>query len=940
MEVLIKNGLDMAQVLGGATDASLALAGATGSELASAADVATDVLQSFSKQVGDLKPAVDQITGTLLASKFGFDDYRLALGQAGGVAGGLGVEFEDFNAVLAATSNLFSSGSDAGTSFKTFLTRLTPTSKQAAAAIEEYGLEFFDAAGNMRSMGEVAEELRTKLGQLSEERLNDVLKTIFGVDALRTAIGLMRQGADGVERLRSAIAQGNAEEQAAARLQGLNGALEQLSSAVETLSIRIAEAGLIDVVTDLVKGFTDFVKELSTTSPEMLAFATKLAVVAAAIGPVLIGLGLMASGVSALLTPVRLAINGFIALAAKIGVFKAALVSTGLGAVIVGIGAGIGYWATYVSDATAALRLHEGVVGDVEDAYRKAGFEVAKMTQEVRDRLTLEARESLTKLRDAFKTTFEDVSQRLFELRRQEGVGPLVQDFIDGKSSVEDFAAALTKIGLNNPELQKGILQILEITKPLEDLSAKINRNSDELALLEGHMSDAAYQAKYYADEQRALARASEDAGKKVTETAQAVEKLGQSITVHSGKGGDSVKRVYDLVDGVAKATEDSKASLEDVSASAEKAGEKVGRVKDDITALMVSVPEELRGQQTPADVLTEGLDGAKQQLTETLSTIPAEAKTAVDGLVAEVGRVQPAVAAAIGGGADAAQGAGGGTAASGIAEALTRPFEDARARIAAALAEIAPVIVNTFAAVNAAASEQGASLGDALVAPFDIAAARIAAILERMVSAVKANFQDVLSAVRSLTSQLQAAVSQLESLARRAEAAAARAQAASASASGRANGGPVGNGGGGFAGGGKVSGPGTGTSDSILSWLSDGEFVLRARAVRKYGLGLLYALNNMQLPKDFFKGFAGGGHVDLSGIVSGLTTGMRVPSRIPALAGGGPAPSSGGRPLTLVLDGQRYELLAPEDTADSLAKHASRQRLRVAGKAPSWSTS
>ena len=48
--------------------------------------------------------------------------------------------------------------------------------------------------------------------------------------------------------------------------------------------------------------------------------------------------------------------------------------------------------------------------------------------------------------------------------------------------------------------------------------------------------------------------------------------------------------------------------------------------------------------------------------------------------------------------------------------------------------------------------------------------------------------------------------------------------------------------------GGGPVFGRGTATSDSIPAWLSNGEFVVRAAAVRKYGLSLLHSLNRMRL--------------------------------------------------------------------------------------------
>ena len=60
-----------------------------------------------------------------------------------------------------------------------------------------------------------------------------------------------------------------------------------------------------------------------------------------------------------------------------------------------------------------------------------------------------------------------------------------------------------------------------------------------------------------------------------------------------------------------------------------------------------------------------------------------------------------------------------------------------------------------------------------------------------------------------------------------------------------------------GFATGGRVRGPGTGTSDSIMARLSNGEFVMRAAAVRAYGPALLEKMNGLRIPK-----FADGGLV------------------------------------------------------------------------------
>jgi TP901 family phage tail tape measure protein len=70
-----------------------------------------------------------------------------------------------------------------------------------------------------------------------------------------------------------------------------------------------------------------------------------------------------------------------------------------------------------------------------------------------------------------------------------------------------------------------------------------------------------------------------------------------------------------------------------------------------------------------------------------------------------------------------------------------------------------------------------------------------------------------------------------------------------------------------GYAEGGYVSGPGGPTSDSINARLSNGEYVIRAAAVNRYGAGFFDQLNQMQTPK-----FASGGLVStpqMGGMVS-----------------------------------------------------------------------
>lgn len=78
---------------------------------------------------------------------------------------------------------------------------------------------------------------------------------------------------------------------------------------------------------------------------------------------------------------------------------------------------------------------------------------------------------------------------------------------------------------------------------------------------------------------------------------------------------------------------------------------------------------------------------------------------------------------------------------------------------------------------------------------------------------------------------------------------------------------------------GGLISGPGTGTSDSILARVSNGEFVVRASAVDRH-LGLLNAINDNRLPA-----FADGGYV---GGMAPLARGPEAAPMVAAVGGGG----------------------------------------------------
>lgn len=264
MEMLARNGLTVDQIMDGAARSTILLANATGADFSQAADIATDTMALFGIKAEEMDKAVDGITSVVNNSKFSIDDYALALAQGGGVAAATGVEFDDFNASIAAISPLFASGSDAGTSFKTFLQRLVPSTDKAEQAMKDLGLEFFDSNGNMKDMANIAGQLNKALGGLSEEQRNQALTTIFGTDAMRAAAGLAKLTEAEFRDLQKTMSQTSAAENAAKRMDNLSGALEIFWGVVEAVQLQIGEK-FIPAVRAVVEAATNFISLNSET---------------------------------------------------------------------------------------------------------------------------------------------------------------------------------------------------------------------------------------------------------------------------------------------------------------------------------------------------------------------------------------------------------------------------------------------------------------------------------------------------------------------------------------------------------------------------------------------------------------------------------------------------------------------------------------------------
>ncbi len=270
MEELAKNGLTATEILGGAAEAAIALANATGTDFATAAAIASTSLQLFNIEANEMNRVVNAITAGANSSRFTAEDFAMAIGMGGGMAQAVGVTYEDFITTIAGLSNSFSSGSDAGTSFKTFLQRLAPDTKPAIEAMRELGIiteegqnQFFDANGELKSMAEVAEVLQNALSGLTDEQKILALTNIFGTDALRTANAMAELGAEGFNDLAASMGKVDAAANAATRMDNLAGTFEILGGVIEAFEIKFTKA-IGPGIRTAVQSFTQFLADNST----------------------------------------------------------------------------------------------------------------------------------------------------------------------------------------------------------------------------------------------------------------------------------------------------------------------------------------------------------------------------------------------------------------------------------------------------------------------------------------------------------------------------------------------------------------------------------------------------------------------------------------------------------------------------------------------------
>ena len=227
------------------------LAAASGEDLATTSDIVTDALTAFGLSASDSGHFADVMAVASSNANTNVGMMGETFKYVAPVAGALGYSIDDTALAIGLMANSGIKASQAGTSLRSIMTRLSTdagaSSKKLGALgvlTEKLGVEFYNTDGSARDLNDVLIDSRAVWSGLSEEQQITYAKTIAGQEAMSGWLALMNAAPADIDKLTASIkdCNGAAAEMAAIMIDNLAGDLTLLGSAFESLQIVISDA--------------------------------------------------------------------------------------------------------------------------------------------------------------------------------------------------------------------------------------------------------------------------------------------------------------------------------------------------------------------------------------------------------------------------------------------------------------------------------------------------------------------------------------------------------------------------------------------------------------------------------------------------------------------------------------------------------------------------
>lgn len=259
---LAKAGVSVTDILNGGLDGALDLAASGQMGVADAAELTASALNEFGLKGNQASHVADLLAAGANTAQGGVSDMGEALKMVGTTASQLGMSIEDTTGAITMMASQGIVGSDAGTQLRSALIGLTSASGPAKAEMQQLGISMYDNQGNFVGLANFAGQLKDKLSALTPEQRANAMGVLFSNAAMSVGNTLYEQGAEGVNKFTKQVnQQGFAAKQAAQLTDNLKGDIEQFGGAVETSLIKIGSGAngpirsVVQTVTNLVTAF-------------------------------------------------------------------------------------------------------------------------------------------------------------------------------------------------------------------------------------------------------------------------------------------------------------------------------------------------------------------------------------------------------------------------------------------------------------------------------------------------------------------------------------------------------------------------------------------------------------------------------------------------------------------------------------------------------------
>ena len=309
------------------------LAAASGEDLASTSDIVTDALTAFGLSASDSGHFADILAAASSNANTNVSMMGETFKYAAPVLGSLGYSAEDSAIAIGLMANAGIKSSQAGTALRSAITNLAKPTDTVASAMEQYGISLTDSSGKMYSLRELMEQLRQKLGGLSEAEQAQAAASLFGKEAMSGMLAIINGSPADFEKLSNAIDtcsdtvdgyNGTTEKMAAVMQDNLAGQVTILKSQLEELAISFSDI-LMPTIRSIVSRIQELVDKLNQLDPQTKETIVKIALVAAALGPMLVVLGKTISSVGTVFSAVSKLPALFSAVQSGIGAITGAL---------------------------------------------------------------------------------------------------------------------------------------------------------------------------------------------------------------------------------------------------------------------------------------------------------------------------------------------------------------------------------------------------------------------------------------------------------------------------------------------------------------------------------------------------------------------------------------------------------------------------------------